>query len=212
MIFVEGRSVRKYKDEDAVAEAAKAAGYKDIYRHTLITLTEMQKLMGKTKFEEVLGVPVAIYSNPDNKMPGWTYLSINNPNFEWVFEYIDDTRRNFRLYNVGTQNYLSGTTGADNVMNATGGLYTLVARGEQKFNILNTDEGAQNDGSLAGTWIIHANGHQYGSSPFGSICFWGNESTLSEWYIVESGSLRNNLSRYTLKAALCLYPSPPAGF
>lgn len=52
---VEGRSVRKYKDEDAVAEAAKAAGYKDIYRHTLITLTEMQKLMGKTKFEEVLG-------------------------------------------------------------------------------------------------------------------------------------------------------------
>lgn len=52
---VEGRSVRKYKDEDAVAEAAKAAGYKDIYRHTLITLTEMQKLMGKAKFEEVLG-------------------------------------------------------------------------------------------------------------------------------------------------------------
>ncbi|MGR5911149.1 DUF2800 domain-containing protein [Bacillus pacificus] len=44
---VEGRSVRKYKDEEAVAEAAKANGYKDIYRHSLITLTEMQKLMGK---------------------------------------------------------------------------------------------------------------------------------------------------------------------
>ena len=52
---VEGRSVRKYKDEDAVAEAAKANGYKDIYRQSLITLTEMQKLMGKTKFEEILG-------------------------------------------------------------------------------------------------------------------------------------------------------------
>ena len=52
---VEGRSVRKYKDEDAVAEAAKANGYKDIYRKSLITLTEMQKLMGKTKFEEILG-------------------------------------------------------------------------------------------------------------------------------------------------------------
>lgn len=52
---VEGRSVRKYKDEEAVAEAAKANGYKDIYRHSLITLTEMQKLMGKTKFEEILG-------------------------------------------------------------------------------------------------------------------------------------------------------------
>lgn len=53
--IVEGRSVRKYKDEDAVAEAAKANGYKDIYRQSLITLTEMQKLMGKAKFEKILG-------------------------------------------------------------------------------------------------------------------------------------------------------------
>lgn len=52
---VEGRSVRKYKDEEAVAQAAKASGYKDIYRHSLITLTEMQRLMGKSKFEKVLG-------------------------------------------------------------------------------------------------------------------------------------------------------------
>lgn len=52
---VEGRSVRKYRDEEAVAEAARAAGYKDIYRKSLITLTEMEKLMGKKKFAEVLG-------------------------------------------------------------------------------------------------------------------------------------------------------------
>lgn len=52
---VEGRSVRRYGDEDVVAEKAKEAGYSDIYRTTLITLTEMQKLMGKKKFEEVLG-------------------------------------------------------------------------------------------------------------------------------------------------------------
>lgn len=52
---VQGRSVRKYKDEGAVAEAAKANGYKDIYRQSLITLTEMQKLMGKKKFEQILG-------------------------------------------------------------------------------------------------------------------------------------------------------------
>ena len=52
---VEGKSVRKYRDEDAVAEAAKEAGYRDIYRQSLIPMTEMQKLMGKTKFEEVLG-------------------------------------------------------------------------------------------------------------------------------------------------------------
>lgn len=52
---VEGRSVRKYRNEADVAEAAKEAGYKDIYRQSLIPLTEMQRLMGKDKFEETLG-------------------------------------------------------------------------------------------------------------------------------------------------------------
>lgn len=52
---VEGRSNRKYKDEDKVADVAKANGYKDIYRQSLITLTEMERLMGKTKFKDVLG-------------------------------------------------------------------------------------------------------------------------------------------------------------
>lgn len=52
---VEGRSVRKYKDEEAVAEAAREAGFNDIYRQTLIPMTEMERLMGKSRFEEVLG-------------------------------------------------------------------------------------------------------------------------------------------------------------
>ncbi|MFU0784339.1 DUF2800 domain-containing protein [Clostridium sp.] len=52
---VEGRSVRKFKDEDAVAKVAKANGYKDIFRQSLITLTEMERLMGKAKFEKILG-------------------------------------------------------------------------------------------------------------------------------------------------------------
>lgn len=52
---VEGRSVRKYKDEDSVIEKAKENGYTDIFRTSLITLTEMQKLMGKKKFEDILG-------------------------------------------------------------------------------------------------------------------------------------------------------------
>ena len=52
---VEGRVVRKYKDEDAVIEKAKENGYTDIFKSSLITLTEMQKLMGKKKFEELLG-------------------------------------------------------------------------------------------------------------------------------------------------------------
>lgn len=53
--LVEGRTRRKYTDENAVAEAAKAAGYSDIYNQNLISITEMEKLMGKKKFKEILG-------------------------------------------------------------------------------------------------------------------------------------------------------------
>ena len=52
---VAGRSVRKYTDEAAVAEAVQAAGFSDIYDKKLITLTAMEKLMGKRVFTEVLG-------------------------------------------------------------------------------------------------------------------------------------------------------------
>jgi hypothetical protein len=52
---VEGRSNRKYGDEEAVSEAAKTAGYCDIYKQSLIPITEMEKLMGKSKFNEILG-------------------------------------------------------------------------------------------------------------------------------------------------------------
>lgn len=52
---VTGRSNRKYKDEKLVAEAAIKAGYSHIYKQSLITLTEMEKLMSKSKFNEILG-------------------------------------------------------------------------------------------------------------------------------------------------------------
>ena len=53
--LVEGRSCRKYTDEEEAAEAAVAAGYTDIYKKSLIGITEMEKLLGKKKFAEVLG-------------------------------------------------------------------------------------------------------------------------------------------------------------
>lgn len=53
--IVEGRSNRKYTDEEIVAETAKEAGYRDIYKQSLITITEMEKLMSKPKFNEILG-------------------------------------------------------------------------------------------------------------------------------------------------------------
>ena len=53
--LVEGRSNRKYSSEEEVAEAAIAAGYKDIYKSSLVTITEMERLMGKKEFNKVLG-------------------------------------------------------------------------------------------------------------------------------------------------------------
>ena len=51
---VEGRSIRRFTDEKSVAEAAVAAGY-DPFEKRLLSITEMQKQMGKKKFEEILG-------------------------------------------------------------------------------------------------------------------------------------------------------------
>ena len=48
--LVEGRSNRKYVNEEEVADAAKAAGYEDIYKKSLIGITEMEKLMGKKDY------------------------------------------------------------------------------------------------------------------------------------------------------------------
>lgn len=53
--LVEGRSVRKYANEEQVAQAAMLNGFEDIYKKSLIGLTEMTKLMGKQKFDEILG-------------------------------------------------------------------------------------------------------------------------------------------------------------
>lgn len=46
-----GRSNRRYTDEEDVANAAKAAGYTDIFKSTLIGITEMEKLMGKRSLQ-----------------------------------------------------------------------------------------------------------------------------------------------------------------
>lgn len=51
---VEGRSNRKYTDENAVVEAVKAAGF-DPYEHSVLGITAMTTLLGKKKFNELLG-------------------------------------------------------------------------------------------------------------------------------------------------------------
>lgn len=55
--IVAGRSVRTWSDQDAAFEAAKAAGYDEalLYERTPLTLSAVEKLMGKTAFAETLG-------------------------------------------------------------------------------------------------------------------------------------------------------------
>ena len=50
---VEGKSNRKYKDEEAVAKAVKAAGY-DPYEKKVLGITAMTKLLGKANFNRLL--------------------------------------------------------------------------------------------------------------------------------------------------------------
>ncbi len=51
---VEGRSVRKYINDKAVAEAVTQAGY-DPYDKKVLSITAMTRMLGKAKFEELLG-------------------------------------------------------------------------------------------------------------------------------------------------------------
>lgn len=52
--LVEGRSIRKYADESAVAQAAEAAGV-DVWDRKLKTITALEKQLGKKRFATLLG-------------------------------------------------------------------------------------------------------------------------------------------------------------
>lgn len=55
--LVEGRSVRKYADDQKVVEALQAAGYPEaaLYERKLYGITAMEKIVGKKKLTETLG-------------------------------------------------------------------------------------------------------------------------------------------------------------
>lgn len=52
--LIEGRSNRKYTDENAVIAAVTAAGY-DPYEHKILGVTAMTSLLGKKQFNDILG-------------------------------------------------------------------------------------------------------------------------------------------------------------
>lgn len=62
--LVEGRSNRRYTSESAVVEAVSAAGYADIYKKSLIGITDMEKLLGKKVFKELLS---GLVEKPEGK-------------------------------------------------------------------------------------------------------------------------------------------------
>ena len=51
--MVEGRSNRRYVNDKAAADKVQSAGY-DPYEHKILGITAMTKMLGKTKFEELL--------------------------------------------------------------------------------------------------------------------------------------------------------------
>ena len=50
-----GRTVRKYTSEAEVIKAATEAGYTDIYKTSLLGVGDLEKRLGRKKFNEVLG-------------------------------------------------------------------------------------------------------------------------------------------------------------
>lgn len=52
--LVASRTIRKFKDENQVANTLIEHGYDNIYRQSLLSMTDLQKLMGKDKFNELL--------------------------------------------------------------------------------------------------------------------------------------------------------------
>lgn len=62
--LVEGRSIRKYSDESAVAKTAEAAGV-DVWDRKLKTITALEKQLGKKRFTTPLGdLVVKLTGNP----------------------------------------------------------------------------------------------------------------------------------------------------
>ena len=66
---VEGRSNRKYTDENAVIAAVTAAGY-DPYEHKILGVTAMTSLLGKKQFNDILGGLITKPQGKPTLVPG----------------------------------------------------------------------------------------------------------------------------------------------
>ncbi len=67
--LIEGRSNRKYTDENAVIAAVTAAGY-DPYEHKILGVTAMTSLLGKKQFNDILGGLITKPQGKPTLVPG----------------------------------------------------------------------------------------------------------------------------------------------
>ena len=80
--LVEGRARREYCSETAAAEAVQAAGF-DPYEHKVLGITAMTRMLGKKKFEELLGdLLVKPQGKPtlvplSDKRPAWNTAQVD---------------------------------------------------------------------------------------------------------------------------------------
>lgn len=84
--LVEGRSNRRYTNEDAVSEAVKAAGF-DPCDHKLKGVTAMTGMLGRKRFEELLG---GLIEKPQGK-PTLVPLSDKRPALDYT-DFEDEKR------------------------------------------------------------------------------------------------------------------------
>ena len=84
--LVEGRSTRKYTDEETVAQIVKEAGFEP-YAKKLLGITEMTKQLGRKKFDELLGKHVTkqhgkpVLVPATDKRPEWRQPGLDFDSF-----------------------------------------------------------------------------------------------------------------------------------
>ena len=87
--IVEGRSVRHYKDEAAVAKIAEGHGYHDIYQKKLLPITKLEKQVGKKKFTELFSQEIVKPAGKPTLVPNSDQrqsISKSNPQDEFKEE------------------------------------------------------------------------------------------------------------------------------
>lgn len=84
--LVEGRSNRRYVSEEAVTEIVRRAGF-DPFEHKLMGITAMEKVLGKTKFSELLGGLVEKPQGKPTLVPETDKRpALNTANFDFMEE------------------------------------------------------------------------------------------------------------------------------